>query len=113
MFQTSEIVAAVQSGADYQLFATPVKVGAMALGTHHKAMILVPVTIAIWLAVTFLIVPFLSPVRGTCLGASACLLVALPAARGAGGRRRRGEGTCSLPDADAWPALHGSQARWG
>jgi SSS family solute:Na+ symporter len=47
-----EIVAAVQSGADYQLFATPVKVGAMALGTHHKAMILVPVTILVWITVT-------------------------------------------------------------
>jgi SSS family solute:Na+ symporter len=48
-----EAVAAVQTGGDYELFATPVRVGEMALQTHHKAMILVPVTILVWLVVTF------------------------------------------------------------
>jgi hypothetical protein len=52
-----EVVAAVQAGSDYQLFATPVKVGAMALQTHHKAMLLVPVSILAWLVVTFLTRP--------------------------------------------------------
>lgn len=52
-----EIVAAIQTGSEYQLFATPVKVGQMALGTHHKAMILVPVTILVWVTVTFLTRP--------------------------------------------------------
>jgi Na+/proline symporter len=47
-----EVTAAVQSGGDYELFATPVRVGEMALQTHHKALILVPVTIVVWLAVT-------------------------------------------------------------
>jgi len=57
-----EIVAAVQSGADYELFATPVRVGDMVLATHHKAMILVPVTMLTWLIVTFLTEP-VSPER--------------------------------------------------
>jgi len=48
-----EAVAAVQTGGDYELFATPVRIGEMVLQTHHKAMILVPVTIAVWLVVTF------------------------------------------------------------
>jgi len=48
-----EVVAAVQTGADYELFATPVRVGEMALQTHHKAMILVPVTILTWVIATF------------------------------------------------------------
>jgi SSS family transporter len=48
-----EVVAAVQTGRDYALFATPVRVGEMILETHHKALILVPVTIAVWLVVTF------------------------------------------------------------
>ncbi|PJA74026.1 sodium:proline symporter [bacterium CG_4_9_14_3_um_filter_65_15] len=48
-----EVTAAIQSGSDYSLFATPVRVGDMALQTHHKAMILVPVTILVWLVVTF------------------------------------------------------------
>jgi SSS family solute:Na+ symporter len=47
-----EVVAAVQSGGDYQLFATPVHVGDMALQTHHKALILVPVSILVWVVVT-------------------------------------------------------------
>ena len=57
-----EIVAAVQSGEAYELFATPVQVGGMALQTHHKAMILVPVTILTWVVVTFLTKP-VSPER--------------------------------------------------
>jgi SSS family transporter len=52
-----EAVAAVQAGGDYVLFATPVRLGEMALQTHHKAMILVPVTIVVWLLVTFLTRP--------------------------------------------------------
>ena len=48
-----EVAAAVQAGRDYELFATPIRVGEMILQTHHKAMILVPVTIAVWLVVTF------------------------------------------------------------
>jgi len=52
-----EIVAAVQTGAAYELFATPVQIGDMALQTHHKAMILVPVTMATWIIVTFLTRP--------------------------------------------------------
>ncbi len=47
-----EVVAAIQSGSQYSLFATPVLIGDMPLETHHKAMILVPVTIAVWLTVT-------------------------------------------------------------
>jgi len=52
-----EITAAVQSGVEYKLFGTPVTIGGMALQTHHKALILVPVTIAVWLTVTFLTRP--------------------------------------------------------
>ncbi len=52
-----EIVAAVQSGEAYELFATPVQVAGTALQTHHKAMILVPVTILTWVTVTFLTKP--------------------------------------------------------
>jgi Na+/proline symporter len=48
-----EIVAAVQTGTSYELFSTPVKIGQMDLQTHHKAMILVPVTILTWVIVTF------------------------------------------------------------
>ena len=48
-----EIVAAVQSGSSYELFSTSVKIGEMDLETHHKAMILVPVTILTWVIVTF------------------------------------------------------------
>jgi len=47
-----EVVAAVQSGTGYELFATPVRVAGTALDTHHKALILVPVTIVVWLVVT-------------------------------------------------------------
>ena len=52
-----EVVAAIQSGSEYRLFATPVEVAGMALQTHHKALILVPVTMAIWLTVTFVTRP--------------------------------------------------------
>ncbi len=52
-----EIVAAIQSGSQYRLFATPVRIGDMALETHHKAMILVPVTIIVWVVVTLLTQP--------------------------------------------------------
>lgn len=48
-----EIAAAVQAGADYRLFSTPLIVGDVALGTHHKALILVPVSILCWVTVTF------------------------------------------------------------
>jgi len=47
-----EITAAVQSGADYALFSTPVMIRGLALQTHHKALILVPFTILVWLGVT-------------------------------------------------------------
>jgi Na+/proline symporter len=47
-----ELAAAVQLGDAYRLFASPVSVAGTALGTHHKALILVPVTIAVWLTVT-------------------------------------------------------------
>ncbi len=52
-----EIVAAIQTGADYKLFGTPVTIMGTALQTHHKAMILVPVTICVWVAVTFMTRP--------------------------------------------------------
>ncbi len=48
-----EVTAAIQAGPQYRLFATPVMVGDVALQTHHKAMILVPLTIVVWLIVTF------------------------------------------------------------
>ncbi len=48
-----EVAAAVQAGAGYTLFGTPLTVGGVVLATHHKALILVPVTILVWLAVTF------------------------------------------------------------
>ncbi len=48
-----EIVAAVQTGGDYALFATPPVLWGVPLQTHHKAMLLVPVTILVWLTVTF------------------------------------------------------------
>ena len=47
-----EAAAAVQAGSAYRLFATPLRVGGLVLETHHKALILVPVTIAVWLTVT-------------------------------------------------------------
>jgi len=52
-----EVVAAIQTGSGYALFATPMHVGSVVLQTHHKAMILVPVTMIVWLTVTFLTRP--------------------------------------------------------
>ena len=52
-----EVVAAVQSGAAYRLFATPPQIGGLALQTHHKALVLVPVTLVVWIAVTLLTRP--------------------------------------------------------
>jgi hypothetical protein len=52
-----EVAAAVQSGAQYVLFATPLRVGDTALATHHKALILVPVTVAVWVTVTLVTRP--------------------------------------------------------
>jgi SSS family solute:Na+ symporter len=47
-----EVVAAIQSGADYRLFVTPAVIGGIPLQTHHKALILVPVSLLVWLVVT-------------------------------------------------------------
>jgi len=52
-----EVVAAIQTGADYKLFGTPMTVMGTSLQTHHKAMILVPVTIIVWVTVTLLTKP--------------------------------------------------------
>ncbi|PID78529.1 sodium:proline symporter [bacterium DOLJORAL78_65_58] len=52
-----EVVALIQAGGDYALFATPVRMGSLVLGNHHKALILVPVTVISWLVVTFLTRP--------------------------------------------------------
>ncbi len=52
-----EITAAIQSGSGYKLFATPVHIGDMVLETHHKAMILVPVTLVVWVLVTLMTRP--------------------------------------------------------
>ena len=47
-----EVIAKIQSGDAYALFATPVHVGDLALETHHKALVLVPVTIIAWVTAT-------------------------------------------------------------
>ncbi|MFH1842681.1 MAG: sodium:solute symporter family protein [bacterium] len=47
-----ELVAALQSGAAYELFVTPARFGDLALQTHHKALVLVPVTLLVWITVT-------------------------------------------------------------
>ncbi len=52
-----ELVAALQSGPAYRLFATSPVVAGVALQTHHKALILVPVTLAVWITVTLLTRP--------------------------------------------------------
>ena len=52
-----EITAAIQTGTDYELFATPATIAGVALQTHHKALILVPLTILAWVTVTFLTRP--------------------------------------------------------
>ncbi len=48
-----EVASAVQAGAAYRLFATPLLIGDLALATHHKALILVPVSVLAWLIATF------------------------------------------------------------
>ncbi len=48
-----EIASAIQSGADYRLFSTPLEIAGTSLGTHHKALVLVPVTVISWLIATF------------------------------------------------------------
>jgi solute:Na+ symporter, SSS family len=52
-----EIVSAVQNGSQYTLFNSPLYMGDMVLGTHHKALILVPLSILAWVAATFLTRP--------------------------------------------------------
>jgi hypothetical protein len=52
-----EVAAALQAGADYVLFGTPLQVGGLVLQTHHKALILVPVSIVAWVTVTLLTAP--------------------------------------------------------
>jgi SSS family transporter len=52
-----EVASAIQAGASYQLFATPLLVGDLAMETHHKALVLVPVTILVWVMVTLLTRP--------------------------------------------------------
>lgn len=47
-----EIASAIQTGAQYRLFATPLRIGDLVLATHHKALILVPVSVAAWLVAT-------------------------------------------------------------
>ncbi len=47
-----EVVAAIQSGADYRLFVTPAVINGVPLQTHHKALILVPVSLLVWIVVT-------------------------------------------------------------
>lgn len=48
-----EVASAVQAGAAYRLFATPLMIGDLALAMHHKALILVPVSVLAWLIATF------------------------------------------------------------
>jgi len=52
-----EVIAAAQAGSDYELFVTAPLINGFALQTHHKALILVPLTIAVWLTVTLLTRP--------------------------------------------------------
>jgi len=52
-----EIVAWAQNGAAYELFATPARFGDLTLATHHKALVLVPVTIIAWVTATFVTRP--------------------------------------------------------
>jgi len=52
-----EVATAIQAGADYRLFATPLEVGGLALGTHHKALFLVPVSVAAWVIATLATAP--------------------------------------------------------
>jgi len=52
-----EVVAAVQAGPAYKLFVTAPHIAGVALQTHHKALILVPLTILVWVTVTFMTRP--------------------------------------------------------
>ncbi|MBU0741879.1 Na+:solute symporter [bacterium] len=52
-----ELVAWLQNGSAYALFATPARIGGMALETHHKALVLAPVSVICWLTVTLLTRP--------------------------------------------------------
>lgn len=52
-----EVAAALQAGAGYVLFDTPLQVGGLVLQTHHKALILVPVSIVAWVTVTLVTAP--------------------------------------------------------
>lgn len=56
-----EVGSAVQAGAAYRLFATPLVIGDLALGTHHKALILVPASLLVWLAATLATSPVPAP----------------------------------------------------
>ncbi len=48
-----EVLAAVQAGASYRLFETAPVIAGLALEPHHKALLIVPASLAAWLAVTF------------------------------------------------------------
>jgi len=52
-----EVATAMQAGPEYRLFATPLMAGDLALETHHKALILVPISVLTWLVVTFRTAP--------------------------------------------------------
>ena len=52
-----EVTAAIQAGPAYELFGTAPRIAGVALQTHHKALILVPLTIAAWVAATLLTRP--------------------------------------------------------
>jgi len=52
-----EIVAWVQNGAAYELFATPARLGGLVMETHHKALVLVPVTTLCWVTATLVTRP--------------------------------------------------------
>ena len=52
-----EALAALQHGTEYRLFASAPRIGDLVLQTHHKALILVPVTMLVWITVTFLTRP--------------------------------------------------------
>ncbi|MBN2492660.1 MAG: Na+:solute symporter [Planctomycetes bacterium] len=47
-----EVASAAQAGAAYRLFSTPLNISGLVLATHHKALVLVPVSVLVWLAVT-------------------------------------------------------------
>jgi SSS family solute:Na+ symporter len=57
-----EVAAALQSGADYELFATPLRVAGATLAVHHKALVLVPFSLVVWVSVT-LATPPVTPDR--------------------------------------------------